>query len=294
MKSKRKKIGVVVKQQHPEALKFAKAIADFLFSRNVQIFFSEENKSITNICPFVQIKKKEKLADLCDLIIVLGGDGTFLSIARTMRNKNPPILGVNMGQLGFLTEIKKEEAFQVLVAIIENKNAPIHKRPLLEITLKRKEKIIFKGPVVNDAVISKGVIARIISMDVWVNHQWVNRIRSDGLIISTTTGSTAYSLASGGPILEPSVEAVVISPICAHSLTLRPLVIPSSAEIKVSLNDRTGRVFLTLDGQEAFEMKKNDIVIANPFKRHHLRVISSSSHDYFSLLREKLKFGARD
>jgi NAD+ kinase len=165
---------------------------------------------------------------------------------------------------------------------------------LLEVTLLRKNKTIFQGPVVNDAVISKGAIARIIGMQVSVNNQWVHNVRADGIIVSTTTGSTAYALAAGGPIMEPSVPALVIAPICPHSLTLRPIVIPDSSTVRICLNHRPGHVLLTLDGQDAVDMKEDDVVLIRRFKKHSLKLVSSPTRDYFSLLREKLKFGARD
>jgi NAD+ kinase len=148
--------------------------------------------------------------------------------------------------------------------------------------------------VVNDAVISKGAIARIIGIQIWVNDKWVHNIRADGIIVSTTTGSTAYSLAAGGPIVEPSVPALVMTPICPHSLTLRPLVIPDTSVVRMCLNHRPGHVLLTLDGQDAVDMKEDDIVTIRRFKKHSLKIVSSPTRDYFSLLREKLKFGIRD
>ncbi len=242
----------------------------------------------------VRIVPKEELVDHCDLIVVLGGDGTFLSIARLMKNHTIPVMGINMGQLGFLTEIKKHETIQTLGDIIDGIPPLIHERALLEVTLVRKDKVIFQGPVVNDAVISKGAIARIIGIQIWVNDKWVHNIRADGIIVSTTTGSTAYSLAAGGPIIEPSVPALVLTPICPHSLTLRPLVIPDTSIVRICLNHRPGHVLLTLDGQDAVDMKEDDVVTIRRYKKHSLKIISSPSRDYFSLLREKLKFGIRD
>jgi NAD+ kinase len=203
-------------------------------------------------------------------------------------------MGVNMGQLGFLTEIKRTEALDMLSQILAGKKPLINERALLEVTLKRKNQIIFQGPVVNDAVISKGAIARIIGLQISVNGKWVHNVRADGIIVSTPTGSTAYSLAAGGPILEPSIGGLILAPICPHSLTQRPLVIRDDAEIQIFLNHRPGHVLLTLDGQDAVDMKEEDVVIVRRFKKHSLQLISSPTRDYFSLLREKLKFGMRD
>lgn len=297
-----KKIGLVIKHHQPEAASFAAQLAEFILSQGVQIYFADESallakdisRSLRVTKKNIQIVKKSELVDYCDLIVVLGGDGTYLSIARLMKKRSVPVMGINMGQLGFLTEIKREEAIGALQNIFDGEPPVVNERALLEVTLIRKNKIIFQGPVVNDAVISKGAIARIIGMQVWVNDQWVHNVRADGLIVSTTTGSTAYALAAGGPIIEPSVAALVVAPICPHSLTLRPLVIPDSSLVKICLNHRPGHVLLTLDGQDVVDMKEDDIVLVRRFKKHSLKLISSPSRDYFSLLREKLKFGARD
>src|SRR5690606_14276028 len=167
-------------------------------------------------------------------------------------------------------------------------------RTLLEVVLKRKKKVIVRAPVVNAVVISKGAIARIIGVRVHLNGKIVNMVRADGLILSTPTGSTAYSLAAGGPILEPSVGAVILTPICPHSLTQRPIVISDENEIEFCLSHRPGQVVLTLDGQDVFEMKEGDVVTVRRFEKHPLRLISTPGRDYFSLLREKLRFGNKD
>ena len=296
-----KKIGLVVKHRQPEAALFANQIAQFVLSKGVKVVFADEAKLLAKKFlatqkekQSIQVVPKSELMNHCDLIVVLGGDGTFLSIARLMRDRSIPIMGVNMGQLGFLTEIKQSEAFNTLGAIIEGIPPTLNYRTLLEVSLQRKGKIILQSPVVNDAVISKGAIARIIGMNVWVNDQWVHQIRADGMIMSTPAGSTAYSLAAGGPIVEPSVPAMVMTPICPHSLTLRPLVLPDTSRVKICLSHRPGHVLLTLDGQNAIDMKEDDIVTVECYKKHSLKIITSPGRDYFSLLREKLKFGARD
>jgi len=297
-----KKIGLVIKHHQPKAAEFAAQVAEFILFKKVQIYFAQESQSLAKTLiktllhgpKMVKIVPKEELVDHCDLIVVLGGDGTFLSIARLMKNHSTPVMGINMGQLGFLAEIKKHEAIQTLGDIIDGIPPLIQERALLEVTLVRKNRVVFQGPVVNDAVISKGAIARIIGIQIWVNDKWVHNIRADGIIVSTTTGSTAYSLAAGGPIVEPSVPALVVTPICPHSLTLRPLVIPDTSIVRICLNHRPGHVLLTLDGQDAVDMKEDDVVTIRRFKKHSLKIISSPTRDYFSLLREKLKFGVRD
>jgi NAD+ kinase len=297
-----KKIGLVIKHHQSKAAEFAAQVAEFILLKKVHLYFAQESqtlakalsKTLIHGTKMIRIVPKEDLVKHCDLIVVLGGDGTFLSIARLMKSRSVPVMGINMGQLGFLTEIKKHETFQTLSDIINGIPPLTHERALLEVTLIRKDKVVFQGPVVNDAVISKGAIARIIGIQIWVNDKWVHNIRADGIIVSTTTGSTAYSLAAGGPIIDPAVPALVLTPICPHSLTLRPLVIPDSSIVRMCLNHRPGHVLLTLDGQDAVDMKEDDIVTVHRFKKHSLKIVASPTRDYFSLLREKLKFGIRD
>ena len=303
-----RRIGFVIKHRHPEAAALAIDLAAHAMdssnsrlgvvfateSRAVATKLARQRKSLPKSKRMIQVVDKPKLVELCDFIIVLGGDGTYLSIARLMRKRSIPVMGIHMGQLGFLTEFKRTEAFDALNQLLDHRVATCSERTLLEVTLTRGQRVIFRGPVVNDAVISKGAIARIIGMQVGLAGQLINMVRADGIIVCTPTGSTAYSLAAGGPILDPSLKAIVLTPICPHSLTQRPLVIPDESEVQICLTHRPGHVLLTLDGQDAIDMKENDIVSIKRFKKHSLLLISSPSRDYFNLLREKLKFGLRD
>jgi NAD+ kinase len=293
-----KRIGFVVKHHQREAYTLARSLAHELIERKVKIFFSDESKELalkvkkeSSRPSNVQILPKIELITHTDLILVLGGDGTYLSIARLMKKKSVPVLGINAGRLGFLTEIKQTEAHEVVRKIIAGKPIPISKRLLLDVTVTRNRKIIFQGPVVNDAVIAKGAIARIISIEVTIDGKFVNQVRADGLIVATPTGSTAYSLAAGGPIVEPSVPAVLLTPICPHSLTQRSLVVHENAEIQMRIMEQPGSVLLTLDGQEFVELKKEDEIRVRSFKQHRLHLVSSPNRDYYGLIREKLQFG---
>ena len=299
---KPKKIGFVIKHHHPDAAALAIDLARFVLSKGCRVVFARESAIVARelkknlarkVGSLVLTVDKPKLVDICDLIVVLGGDGTYLSIARLMHHRSVPVMGINMGQLGFLTEIKRTEAASTLGDLLNGKKPIISERALLEVTVQRNNKVIFQGPCVNDAVISKGAIARIIGLQIAVNGKWVHTVRADGLIVSTPTGSTAYSLAAGGPIIEPTLRALVMTPICPHSLTQRPLVISDASEIQVCLSHRPGHVLLTLDGQDAVDLREDDIIIVRRFKKHSLKLISSPTRDYFSLLREKLQFGVR-
>ncbi len=297
-----KRIGFVIKHEHPEAARLGLEAARYCLSQGASVYFATETRKVAQELKRnlrqgktrVQIVEKTALVKHVDLIVVFGGDGTFLSIARLMSSRSVPVLGVNMGQLGFLTEIKRSEALDTIADLLEGKKPKISERTLLEVTVKRKNKTVFQGPVVNDAVISKGAIARIIGIQVGINGTYANTVRADGLIVCTPTGSTAYSLAAGGPIMEPSLPALAITPICPHSLTQRPIVVPLDSEIRLCLTQRPGHVLLTLDGQDAVNLQEGDVVTVKRFKKHSLQLISAPDRDYFGLLREKLKFGARE
>lgn len=296
-------VGFVLKHHHEDAHQLAIDLSKFVVSKGKGLVFASESVVVARKVqgelkrsPGVKKAKisvvpKSRLGSACDLVVVLGGDGTFLSVARLMYQQSVPILGVNMGTLGFLTETKKSEAFDVMGQILSREPMHVQERPFLFVEVKRKGKKIFSGPVVNDAVISKGAIARIIGTHITINGHFASEVRADGIIVSTPTGSTAYALAAGGPIVDPDLDALIIAPICPHSLSQRPMVIPGDAELRISLSRRPGHVFLTLDGQEGVDLKERDEVIVRRLKNCNLKMISNPNRDYFALLREKFRFG---
>lgn len=275
-----KAVGIVVKKNVPEATKLAHDAAAFLEKKKIKVVFDEH-------------AEKGDIIKKVDMMLVLGGDGTFLSVARRMIAKSIPILGVNMGQLGFLTEVKKTELFAALEKALRGR-LPTSERVMLECALIRKGKTLLKTPIVNDVVVSKGAIARIFDMQVLIDGLLVTNIKADGLIVSTPTGSTAYCLAAGGPIVAPHVPAMVLAPICPHSLTLRPLVVSEESEITIIPQYKSGSVVLTLDGQSSVDLKAADMIRITKYKKHPIRILHSPERDYYSLLREKLKYGYRD
>ena len=288
-----KRIGLVVKNHHPEAASLAIDLALLLQNRGFEIFFPDEVAKSIHALTQVKIVKKKDLAKKVDFIIVLGGDGTYLSAARLMKDKSIPILGVNMGTLGFLTEVKREEVYDALNKILVQKKIGISERTMLEVSVVRKGKSILKSLVVNDAVISKGAIARIIGIKINVNGEWANTVRADGMIVSTPTGSTAYSLAAGGPIVMPSLDCMLLTPICPHGLTQRPLLLPDRMKVELTLDHMPGHVYLTLDGQDGIDLKAGDLIQVSRFKKHKLKIVKAPHRDYFTLLREKLNFGGK-
>jgi NAD+ kinase len=290
------KIGFIVKHQHEDAATLSLEIAEYLSGRDYQIFFCDESEVIarkSNLKPKFKIVKKSNLASKVDLIIVFGGDGTYLSAARLMKEKSVPVLGVNMGTLGFLTEVRKEEVYDALNIILNQKKIQFSERVMLDVSVIRKGKTILKDIVVNDAVVSKGAIARIIGIKINIDGEYANTVRADGMIVSTPTGSTAYSLAAGGPIAMPSLGCMLITPICPHGLTQRPLVVSDTVKVEMTVEHMPGHVFITLDGQDLVDLKQGDVIQISRFKKHKLKVVKAPHRDYFSILREKLNFGGK-
>ncbi len=288
------RIGIVAKKNNPEALTLAGQLSEWLRSRSVQVYVEEDvSKLLTGTVPqhyWKSINRGEIPTDT-EMIVVLGGDGTLLSVAREVWNKNIPILGVNLGGLGFLTEITLEELYPVLEKVLRN-DFEINEREVLNAVVIRKEKRIAEFIVLNDAVINKGALARIIDLETTINNEYLSTFRSDGLIISTPTGSTAYNLSAGGPIVYPSLHTIIITPICPHTLTIRPIIIPDDVKIRALLKSRNEEVTLTLDGQQGFALDYEDIVEVGKAEGRIL-LIKSPYRQYFELLREKLRWGER-
>ena len=234
---------------------------------------------------------REQLSGKVDLLIVLGGDGTLLAAVRSMAEHAVPILPVNLGGLGFLTSVTLAELYPILEQVLAGKNR-ISERVLLQAEVLRGGKVVERQRALNDAVLNKGALARMIDLDLHIDGSYVCSYKADGLIISTPTGSTAYSLAAGGPIVYPVVEAFVITPICPHTLTNRPLVIPNTSKIEVDFRAGDETVFLTLDGQVGVELKHDDRVVLTQASTK-LRLVRPPRKTYFEILRNKLKWGER-
>jgi NAD+ kinase len=234
---------------------------------------------------------RENMADHVQLVVVLGGDGTLLSVAREVVGHDIPILGVNLGGLGFLTQISPEELHRVLERVIQGEYH-IDRREVLSAAVLRGERRLAQYNVLNDAVINKGALARIIDLEVTIDGEEITTFKADGLILSTPTGSTAYNLSAGGPIVYPSLHCIIITPICSHTLTNRPIVIPDDVTVRAVLKSRQQEVYLTLDGQQGLPLEYEDIVEVKKI-RAQIAFIKSPYRHYFGVLREKLKWGAR-
>ncbi len=226
-----------------------------------------------------------------ELVIVLGGDGTLLAAARAFARTDIPILSVNLGSLGFLTEVPLSELFITLTAWLEGRSS-LDERCMMHAELVRDGETIQQWETLNDVVISKGSIARMGDYIVKLDKQLVAQFRADGIIVSTPTGSTAYNLAANGPIVMASVDALIVTPICPHLLTIRPIVVPGASEISVTVATIADQTYLTVDGQEAVELRLNDELHARR-SQYRVRMVRMGEHGLFSVLRSKLKWGQR-
>jgi NAD+ kinase len=289
-----KRIGIIAKQNKPEALTIVRNLIEWLQPKKIEVYIEEgmgnlftPHLSATNLC-FVE---KKEIPSYAEMIIVLGGDGTLLSVARLVEDHDVPILGVNLGGLGFLTEITLEELYRVLERVVQG-DFVTDERVVLNAAVIRRGERVAEFVVLNDAVINKGALARIIDLETTINGEYLTTFKSDGLIISTPTGSTAYSLSAGGPIVYPSLHCIIITPICPHTLTNRPIVIPNDVQIRATLKTKQQEVILTLDGQQGFSLEFEDVVEVRKAEGRILLIKSPYRH-YFEVLREKLKWGER-
>ena len=281
-------IGIAAKITAPAALDYASRVAADLRKRGLEVSFDEMTASAlgkTGDSP-----ARASIGEHVDLLITFGGDGTLLSVARHAP-QHIPILGVNMGTLGFLTEVSLEEFPETLERVLAN-DYQVEPRVTFTVTVTGPGRDAREYRVLNDAAINKGALARIIEMRVTVAGLFVSTFRGDGLIVATPTGSTAYNLSAGGPIIYPTMGAVAITPICPHTLTNRPLVLPDELDIDIALMtpETEQEVYLTLDGQEGFPITTSDRVCVRKSAEQVL-LVQSPEKNYFDVLRNKLKWG---
>jgi len=281
------RIHIVCKRRKEDARVVAQEIMA-KFGRVAEVLLNEEAALEIG---YEKAFELEHVGEGAGLIIVLGGDGTLLSVARQLKGRDVPILGVNLGGLGFLTETSLEELPEVLASVMQGEYS-LSRRTMLSVAVRRKGELVFDLSVLNDAVITKDALARIIDIETFVNDEYLTTYRTDGLILSTATGSTGYSLAAGGPILHPSLTHIVVTPICPHMLTNRPILLPGEAALRAILLSKDERVILTLDGQIGFPLEFGDEVTVKK-SPYAVSLITSKSRGYFEVLRTKLKWGER-
>jgi NAD+ kinase len=288
------RVGLVAKHNLDAAAGVLAELAGWLEARGVEPVFETHTAELAGLPPGRPTRSSDELPTASDVVVVLGGDGTLIGTAGRIAQAgvDVPILGVNFGSLGFLTEITLPELYESLESVLEGE-AEIEERLMLHARTLRDGAVFANRIVVNDVVITKAALSRIIDLSVFVGDQLVMQVRADGLIVATPTGSSAYNLAAGGPIVHPSVDALVLTPIAPHMLTNRPVVLPAESEVRVEpLMNGNEEVYATYDGQWGHPLAAEDVVEIRRAERC-LRLVRASNRTYFDVLRQKLKWGAR-
>lgn len=284
-----KSAAIISKPNKPELERIVPQVAEWLEAHGYGICVDEETSAYL---PKQNQVPRDRIAEhKPEFVIVLGGDGTMLAAARAVAQAGIPILGVNLGTLGFLAEVTVSELNAALQAVVENR-CSVETRSMIHCHLMRSGQRVAHYDAMNDAVVGKSAIARIVQFEIRVNNEFVTRYNADGLIVATPTGSTAYSLAAGGPIVAPDVDAVVITPISPHMLTHRPLVVNDAYEVQVLVNTEHEEAFLTVDGQVGIPLQHGDVLTCNKSARK-VRLLRLSNRTFFDVLRNKLKWGER-
>lgn len=271
--------------------------SDWLRRRKKHILFLEKEKTriekiFKGLPKHIQFSTEEKIHKSSDLIISLGGDGTLIGIGRHAKRSSPPIFGVNMGTLGFITEFSKQEFFDALGSTLKGQFI-IERRYLYKVEIIQNKKTIFKEHFLNDVVINQKQISRMFKVDVECDKEHMYELSGDGLIISSPVGSTAYSLAAGGPIVHPKVNGIVLTPICPHGLTHRPLVIPDTSTIELKVPGKEEEIILTLDGQSVFKLGQSQTIRITKNRNRYINLIKNTDRTYFHTLKEKFTYGRR-
>ena len=280
-------IGIISRPRRSNLSEVVPPLLVWLEARGIHVVYDQE--TATSLAEPSEGRSREQVAAASDLLLVLGGDGTLLAAARVAAPRGIPILPINMGSLGFLTSFRLEELYPALEDILAGR-LTISERVMLHAELQRGDKILDKQTVVNEVVINKGALARMIELELSIDRDFVCRYRADGLIVASPTGSTAYSLSAGGPIVHPAVQSFIITPICPHTLSDRPVVVSDTSIIEVKLSAGTESVFLTLDGQKGIPLQATDRVRVSRAQQL-LKLIQTPNKSYFEILRNKLKWG---
>lgn len=280
-----KTVGIVIKPTLTEVKPTLSKLLRWLQEQRKDVVLDANASAVMGI-PGAQ---RSEIPARADVVLVLGGDGTMLSAARLVEERSIPILGVNMGGLGFLTEVGLDQLYDALEKIFARQFV-LEQRLMLRARIERDGKDLIQTAVLNDVVVSKGVHSRMIEIQIRIDGQFITNLRGDGLIVSTPTGSTAYSLSAGGPIVHPSVDALTLTPICPHTLSHRPLLIPSTGQLEARLIGRDEGAMTTFDGQDSVTVNQGDL-IAIRTSTHRTQLIRFPDGTYFDVLRRKLRWG---
>ncbi|MBF0308063.1 MAG: NAD(+)/NADH kinase [Magnetococcales bacterium] len=286
------RIGIIHKHSEPRALEATALLVRWLNRRGCEVSVAEEGippeyQQLPPCC----LTPQDLLPEGQDLVVVLGGDGTFIAASRSVGDRDTPLLGINMGRLGFLTEVPYEEMLVAIEHVLHGRGH-LEERMQLEVMVRRENDTPLTCHVLNDAVIHKGRLARMIDFEVSIDNQFVFSSRADGLIVSTPSGSTAYALSAGGPIVHPALEAILLVPICPHALSNRPIVVPGQGTVTIGVVEDGLDRLLTLDGQSGFPLEPGDMVEIRR-SPHRLKVIHPPQRNYYAVLRDKLRWGER-
>lgn len=284
-----KSVAIFAKRHDPRCQGVADDLINWLEEMNCLPLVESH---LASLIGYSRVLTDEEIREQAELVVVLGGDGTLISVARLFSGKDVPIVGVNLGSLGFLTEVTVEELYPLLERCLKG-DPRVSERMMLEVTVCREGQEIEKCHVLNDMVINKGALARIVDLETKVNRHFLTTYKADGLIVSTPTGSTGYSMSAGGPIIHPLMSCIVITPICPHTLTNRPIVVTDESIITITIASSCDeKVYLTLDGQVGFKLLQGDLIEVRKALKTTALVISKD-RDYFEILRTKLKWGER-
>lgn len=282
-----KKIGIIANIKKEKSRGYTLSLRDWLLGRGLEVFLE---KGVAEMIGEDKGMERKALVAAVDLLVVFGGDGTILRTARFALGFATPIIGINLGDFGYLTEVNLNEIYEALEIILRG-DCQMDRRMMLDAVINDQEGEGVIHTVLNDVVINRAHLSRIVELETYINGRYLITYKADGLIVSTPTGSTAYSLSAGGPIVFPEQEAIIINPICPHTLTNRPIILPAGACVKVVLYTKEQGATLTLDGQVSFALKNGDTLIIK--KSNHVTTLVSSPHrDYLEILRTKLGWGA--
>jgi NAD+ kinase len=284
-------VGIIVKPESHDVSEILDSVVAYLKTRSCKVFVDKSAKSYAELIAAnkLEMLDRKTLGDQCELVITLGGDGTILNAARSLADKNVPLLGINMGRLGFLADISPDEFIQVLDEIFAG-NYEQDERYLFAAEVVRNDETIFNADALNDAVLHVRNVARMIEFETRIDGQFVNHQGADGLIVTTPTGSTAYAVSSGGPILHANLEAMALVPICPHTLSSRPLVVGSDSLVEVLIcNTKQAIAQVTCDGQTSFDMEEGDVLRIRK-KTHTVTLLHPNNHNYYEILRAKLRW----
>ena len=280
------KVGIIANSSKESAVDYTCRLSEWLLKKGLEVFLDEEIADKAGIIPGIS---RKELVSLVDIIVVFGGDGTLLMASRSVRGLDVPIVGVNLGGFGFMTVVNLNEMFSTMEFILKG-DYKTSKRMMLDAILEGGDEQEIEHSALNDIVISRGDLFRMINLETFVDDKYLTTYKADGLIISTPTGSTAYSLSAGGPIVLPDLNSIIVNPICPHTLTNRPIVLSPDSVIRVVLGPKEGNATATFDGQVSVVMKSGDAIKINK-SSDYINLIDSPHHDYLEILRTKLGWG---